>query len=118
MTADPKPAKRIVDPDAGAAKMAREGRCRICGADRRYTVTTRHHLIPRSQGGDDIDDNLVPLCGHGTVGCHGRIEAGHLSARGQLRAALTDAEVAYCVRVVGEARFDRRYPRVERMDGE
>jgi hypothetical protein len=36
-----------------------------------------HHRLKRSRGGCLIEDltNLVPLCGDGTTGCHGEVEA-------------------------------------------
>jgi hypothetical protein len=34
-----------------------------------------HHRRKRSQGGDWSSDNLVHVCGSGTTGCHGWIEA-------------------------------------------
>lgn len=33
-----------------------------------------HHRKKRSQGGPWSLDNIVHVCGHGTVGCHGWIE--------------------------------------------
>ena len=52
------------------------GRCCRCGA----TAESIHHRKPRGMGGtrdDRANDlrNLVSLCGSGTTGCHGRIEA-------------------------------------------
>jgi len=104
---DPKPAARIVDRYAGWTKVLTEGDCRVCGT--RWPLT-RHHLIKRSQGGDDIDDNLVPLCGNGTTGCHGRVEARDSNTLHLLRHLLTPEEVAYCKAKKGEAWLDRMYP--------
>ena len=36
------------------------------------TQQTKHHIVPRSQGGHD--GPTVYLCGHGTAGCHGMAE--------------------------------------------
>lgn len=44
--------------------------CAICGQE----AATAHHILKRSQGGDDSLSNLVALCGSGTTGCHGKIE--------------------------------------------
>lgn len=33
-----------------------------------------HHILGRDLGGDDVAENLVPLCGDGTSGCHGTYE--------------------------------------------
>lgn len=57
-------ARRIVAERCG-------GRCERCGAPE-YTV---HHRRKRSQGGGWEPSNLLALCGHGTAGCHGHVEA-------------------------------------------
>lgn len=110
MGADPKPEQRIFDPSAGYDKLRREQRCRLCG-ERFYKGMglSRHHLIPKSQGGDDLEANIIPLCGDGTRGCHGQVEA-FPEARWLLRSKLSDEERRYAIRKVGRARFDRRYP--------
>lgn len=46
--------------------------CVICGA----IDISIHHVLPRGQSGDDVWENLVALCGSGTTGCHGGVEAG------------------------------------------
>lgn len=46
--------------------------CRLCPA----AATNLHHVVPRSQGGDDVEANLVEVCGSGTTGCHGATETG------------------------------------------
>lgn len=107
--ADPKPARRIVDPQAGIEKLMRERVCRICRRPVGEVILGRHHLVPRSLGGDDVDDNLVPLCGSGTFGCHGRVEAGDARARAALRGELLLPELAYCLGKVGAERFNRMY---------
>lgn len=42
-----------------------------------------HHVLPRGgpHHGDDVIENLVPLCGSGTTGCHGAVEDGRQAAR-------------------------------------
>lgn len=50
--------------------------CVICGA----VDFSVHHVLKRSQGGDDVRANLVALCGHGTAGCHGAVEASEEAA--------------------------------------
>lgn len=72
MSADPKPNKRVVNRNAGREKLKREIVCRVCaalGEPRR--ATNRAHIVPKGVGGGDVDDNIVPLCGSGTDGCHG-----------------------------------------------
>lgn len=44
------------------------GPCRVCGS----TLTVGlHHLVERDEFGDDVPENLIPLCGSGTMLCHG-----------------------------------------------
>lgn len=105
---DPKPAPRIVSDKAGRRKVMAEGRCRLCG----YAAElSRHHLVPKGQQGDDVDDNIVPLCGSGTTGCHGDVEHWTSGARSKLRGRLTPAELSYIERKKGVAWLDKRYPR-------
>lgn len=107
--ADPKDPPRIVDPTAGIAKLRAEGECRIC--ERRPSghpldALNRMHVVPRSQGGDDVDDNIVPGCGSGTTGCHGLLTSAMedprhpegltvAEARDRMNRRLTDRERAY-----------------------
>ncbi|MDX1747787.1 MAG: hypothetical protein R3324_17785 [Halobacteriales archaeon] len=46
----------------------------VCCACRQQRATNHHHRLPRSRGGPDDPFNVVPVCGSGTTGCHGRIE--------------------------------------------
>lgn len=80
--------------------------CRLCGKH----PASAHHIIPRSQGGIWTESNIVGLCGSGTTGCHGLVEARDKPACYLLRATLTDAEYAYVVGKQGEGWLDRRYP--------
>jgi hypothetical protein len=43
----------------------------LCGCGR--LADSLHHLINRSQGGDDVVANLIPLAGDGTTLCHGAL---------------------------------------------
>ena len=73
---DPKPTKRVKD-NAVMRDLHRRGViCVICG-----NSASLHHIYPKGQGGDDVVDNLVGLCGHGTSGHHGEIEANEVTAR-------------------------------------
>lgn len=64
---DPRPAARTVDPHALAVARLAEDECGACGRP----PGSPHHVIPRSEGGDDVAANLLMLCGSGTTGCHG-----------------------------------------------
>lgn len=47
--------------------LERDGwRCQYCGTTQNLEV---HHLVPRSQGGDDDAQNLITLCAR----CHGDV---------------------------------------------
>jgi hypothetical protein len=87
------------------AKKLADG-CRLCGKH----PATAHHLIPRSQGGLWTEANIVGLCGHGTAGCHGLVEARNKAACHLLRTLLTDQEYSYVVSKQGEGWLDMKYP--------
>lgn len=71
MTPDPKPAKRIKNPLVFKLLYLRPGTCSVCGEGN----ATLHHVVPKKpHGGDDVEENLVWLCGTGTTGCHGKVE--------------------------------------------
>lgn len=72
MTVDPKPLggrRRIVDPSAVRRAALRRRECAACGEP----GANGHHVLERDDGGDDVDENIVTLCGSGTRGCHGAI---------------------------------------------
>lgn len=79
----------------------RQGPCLVCG----QAPCTLHHVVPRDRFGDDIADNLVPLCGDGTSGCHGLVEAGDAETLRMLAEAIQADEpavYAYAVEKLGE----------------
>lgn len=68
---DFRPSKRVKNPQALKDKHTAGCFCVLnCGAK-----GSVHHVLPRSQGGDDLAANLVCLCGSGTTGHHGKVEA-------------------------------------------
>ena len=70
MLAYPKPAPRIVDPEAAKRKLLLDPWCRACGR----RAANCHHLLGKGgRRGDDDEDNLIPLCGSGSDGCHGAL---------------------------------------------
>ncbi len=82
-------------------------RCWVCGAPWQEL----HHIYPRGQGGDDVVENLAPVCRD----CHGRIEAREPIARSQLRHALMPSHIAYLEGKLGdtaEGWLERNYARV------
>lgn len=66
---DPKPDPRIVDRDAMRVARLASDYCAACGGE----PGSVHHVIPRSERGDDVAGNLLLLCGNGTMGCHGAL---------------------------------------------
>ena len=82
---------------------SKQGPCRVCEGGE---INHLHHLVPRSQYGSDTEANIVPLCG----ACHGLVTRGDREACAKLRESLSDAEYAYAVEMLGEGRFERRYP--------
>lgn len=67
MSADFKRAPRIRDAKATVRAVELFPYCAACGG----RAETGDHVIRRGQGGDDLVENIVTLCGHGTAGCHG-----------------------------------------------
>jgi hypothetical protein len=119
---DPRPTRRIADQNAGYEKLRREGRCRACGV-KGYDKLNRAHLVPKGQRGDDLDCNIVPLCGSGTSGCHGALTDHHVATSpsllygaewtvvaAALRARLLPEEHRYIVSKKGEDWLNRAYP--------
>lgn len=74
MTADPKPIRRIRDNQA-LRDFPRDRECISCGHARGVEA---HHILRRSQGGDDVAANLVPLCRD----CHGAVHGTPYTAWG------------------------------------
>lgn len=114
MTAIPKPERRVRDTealkDAYARKLVVERECRSCGSVDELEL---HHLVYRSQGGDDHIDNLIPLCST----CHGLTHRGSPAGRGNvaqaIRASLSLRETAYCISRKSLTWLDSRYPKIE-----
>jgi hypothetical protein len=74
---DPKRGKRKRDSRISRDTIAREPWCVICEDARSQSA---HHIVKRSQGGDDVLANTVGVCGDGVRGCHGRLEAREVNA--------------------------------------
>jgi hypothetical protein len=106
---DPKPPKRHRATQAEWKRLRRRklGPCRVCGTWSRISL---HHLVGRDLGGDDTEDNLVPLCGSGTTLCHGKVEHFIREACQTLRLTLTPRELAYVIGTKSEHWLERRYP--------
>lgn len=64
-----------------------------------------HHLVSRSKGGDDVADNLYPICrGH-----HKDVEERFATTLKIVARSLTDAEYAYIIGKLGEGGIERLF---------
>lgn len=97
--------KRATKADWRELHGAKGGPCRLCG-NAQYTL---HHTVPRSLGGGDTFDCLVPLCGSGTTGCHGLVENRDAATLRKLAESLTSGEYAYCIEMLGENAMERLF---------
>jgi hypothetical protein len=85
MLTDFKTEGRIRDPDLLRRLHLEWKECALCGSvglsssdkpnpeNLMYIGLSLHHILKHPR--DDIRGNLVMLCGHGTAGCHGLVEA-------------------------------------------
>lgn len=86
-------------------RAAKHGPCRANGLLCEGRVEL-HHIVPRSWGGDDLADNIAPLCS-----THHR-EVTDRSAPlilERLAESLTDDEYAYCIGKLGEGALERLF---------
>lgn len=75
-------------------------------------LSTLHHVVSKSLGGDDVEENLVSLCGDGTTGHHGLLEDHDPETCRAFAAALQQydgAAYAYAIEKLGEDGFARRH---------
>jgi len=63
----PKPAKRIKD--RKALQLYSKPKCELCG---KWGTDPPHHIILKSQGGDDAPGNLINLCRDCHNDAHGK----------------------------------------------
>jgi hypothetical protein len=97
MAADLKPRPRLRDPALMRRLHAQPDECRVCGRP----GVSLHHILSRGLGGDDVEENLAWLCGSGTTGCHGLIEAHDPVACYCFGDALLNTEVEYVLDRLG-----------------
>ncbi len=102
---DPKPDARHVATREEWADIARQkaGPCRVCGS--LYGIEL-HHLVNRSQRGDDTANNVIPLC----QGCHRQVTNRDHAVVHLVRASLTVEEEMYCVHKKSQWWLDDTYP--------
>lgn len=82
---------------------AKRGQCLICerlDGGARISLTPYieyHHLVSRAQGGDDVAENIVPLCSlH-----HHDVTVRNPHALAAVRLMLNESERAYCASKMG-----------------
>ena len=91
---------------------AKQGPCRVCTLPQLNGATTHasrriqlHHIVARDHSGDDVPDNIVPLCPE----CHHRVTIRASLECRELLECLTDAEYAYMIERGGEDYPERAY---------
>jgi len=98
--------RKVASPKQWQAIIAGKGTtCRLAGEWAQGGAVEYHHLVSRQDGGDDVPDNIVPLCGN----CHRMITTREAEHTRSLLANLTDDEYAYAVTKGGEDFFERAY---------
>lgn len=76
-------------------------RCRVCV----FPAQELHHIVSRGALGDDVADNLVPLCRE----CHHDVTVRSPGIGAELLRQLSDAEYAYMIERGGEDYPERAY---------
>lgn len=104
VTPDFKLPARIIEDQLGWEQLRRAKLrpCRVCGNS---WLPQLHHLVSRSLGGDDVPDNLVPLCSD----CHGLVEDHDHETLRVLGERLTHREMDYVTGKKGSGYLVRRY---------
>lgn len=96
-------------------KFQAEGHCRMCLRPAQVRPLTKHHIVPqrwferegtRWRSLRNRVANLVPLCDP----CHHLVEH-EVDSRRELRRCLSQAEIAFAIRLRGRAWFDQLYPK-------
>lgn len=101
--------RKVASPKQWQAIIAeKQGPCRICGSSadngRLHGHIQMHHVVPRV-GGDDLADNIVPLC----PDCHDRVTRREPDSCCLLVFRLTDDEYCYAIDRLGEQVWERCY---------
>jgi 5-methylcytosine-specific restriction endonuclease McrA len=91
--------RRVASPKQWQAIIAAKGGpCRVCADPasngRVHGLIEFHHLVSRARGGDDVPDNIVPLCSD----CHAAVTRGAPGTVRLLAALLTPQERSYVQR--------------------
>lgn len=95
--------RKVASPKQWQAIIAAKGKvCRTCHT---WKNVQYHHIVPRDFGGDDVADNIVPLCGYS----HDGVTQRRQKYVHEFLASLSDAEYAYAVGKAGEDWAERIY---------
>lgn len=101
--------ERVASPNQWQAIIeAKRGPCRVCALPETFVFRgpiAYYHLIERSQGGDDVAANIVPL--HPI--CRSTVTHRLPAALRYVAESLTDAERAYIVAKLGEGAMVRLF---------
>jgi hypothetical protein len=102
--------RKVASPKQWQAIIAAKiGPCRQCGDaasnGRMFGRIQLHHVVSRQDGGDDVADNIIPLCPF----CHDLVTRRAWRACLEVLASLTDAEYAYMIERGGESYPERTY---------
>lgn len=109
---DPRPRKRYKATPKEWEQIRSKLLLRACQVCLLRKADSLHHVVRKSQGGDDWPDNMLAVCGTGTTGCHGLLEARDRAALAKARLAILSSPAirAYILNRKGEAWLDRAYP--------
>jgi len=102
--------RHVASPKQWAAiQAAKLGPCRICGTvgrnGRVFGRIQLHHVVSREDFGDDVAENIVPLCPE----CHDTVTRRVPQACRALLMTLRDEEYAYMIERGGEGYPERAY---------
>jgi 5-methylcytosine-specific restriction endonuclease McrA len=88
----PEPRKR--NSAVGKGKIQEEGVCRVCRRNRLFLH--RHHVVPKSMGGGDVSENIIPICSPCHREYHNDLDGNLWGAiRAKVRDLLQPEELAY-----------------------
>lgn len=90
------------------------GPCVVCAwlDEKQELPSTLHHPVSKSLGGADTESNAVSLCGDGTTGHHGLVEAHDAVTCRAFADAIQNLDghaYSYAIQHLGEDGFLRRY---------
>lgn len=100
-------AKRVNDPKVYKTRAAEVLRERPCAACQELPGSTLHHVVPRSQRGDDVIENLIGLCQSDHDELHHGMRANLLYLA--IGRNLTPANIAYVLEKRGAGWLSSRY---------